>query len=102
MNTRPNFTRLVELSCPANVAELEDAIRASECIDIRRSFENLAIAIQQAESFVESTLAFLWQEAMRSAVTLPEIPVLDRPGTVTLTAARMLVHSDKRVFLYFQ
>ena len=90
MNTRPNLTRLVEKSCPASVTELEDTIRASQCIDIRRSFENLAIAIQQTKSFVESTLAFLWQEAMRSAATLPDIPVLDRPGTVTLTQRECL------------
>src|SRR3990172_6514063 len=61
MNTRPTVTQLLRRQSPQSIAELEDAIRASECVDISRSFERLAEAIRQTDCFLEKTLPFLWQ-----------------------------------------
>jgi poly(ADP-ribose) glycohydrolase len=90
VNTRPNVTKLAKIPCPRTTAELETSILVSGCIDESRTFERLANAIQQTESFLEKTLPFLWHEMLLSPKNLPDIPVLDQPGTVTLTQHQCL------------
>jgi hypothetical protein len=90
MNTKPSVNNLLARQCPQSVAELEETIRTSKGVSSSTSFDRLTEAIGQTDGFLVNTLPFLWQEAVRAPETLPDISLLDMPGSVTLTQRQCL------------
>lgn len=95
INTMPDVTALSERQCPKTIEELEDVIRKSGNVEASPPFEWLAEAIRLTDGFLERTLMFLRQEVVRAQETLPDIPLIKKPGSLTLTQRQYLcIHAN--------
>ena len=86
----PDVRHLAGTSCPQSMEDLGSAILASACSKPDCSFDMLWEAIRRTDGFMEHTLPFIWEEAVRASVTWTPVPWLVGEGEVILTQEKCL------------